>query len=87
MRTRNLKRFNQHPVNILILLILTFNYSIFAQTTNTRKFSGSILTQQFELVPNVAIEVQTSDGKLTTTSDAEGNFNINVPNEPLSAEC
>ena len=35
-------------------------------------------------MPNVTIEVQTSDGKLQTVSDAEGNFSLNVPDEPLS---
>ncbi|MGI9054908.1 MAG: TonB-dependent receptor [Pyrinomonadaceae bacterium] len=50
---------------------------------NTRTFSGSIQTQQFELVPNVTVEIETSNGKLTTVSDAEGTFSINVPNENL----
>ncbi len=69
------------------LLILTatllFSQIIFSQ--NTRLFSGTIVSQQFELVPNATIEVETSDGKLTTTTSGEGFFTINVPNEPFSA--
>ena len=40
----------------------------------------------FEAVPNVAIEVQTFDGKLTTVSDAEGKFSLQVPAESLSVK-
>ncbi len=72
-------------VYILILLVCFSN--LFAQTAkDTRTFSGVVVTQQFELVPNVTIEIQTSDGKLTTNSDAEGNFRINVPNDSLSVK-
>ncbi len=42
------------------------------------------LTQQFEVVPNVAVEVRTSAGNLSATSDAEGNFSLRVPAENLS---
>ena len=42
------------------------------------------MTQQFEAVPNVTIEVRSGDGKLKTTSDAEGNFKIEVPRDNLS---
>jgi len=58
--------------------------SVFGQ--NTRTFSGTVTTQMFELVPNVTIEIQTSDGKLNVQSDAEGRFSIQVPNEPLSVK-
>ena len=56
----------------------------FAQ--NTRTFSGTIFTQQFELVPNITIEIQTFDGKLTATSDAEGRFSLQVPAESLAVQ-
>src|SRR5687767_12339335 len=69
---------------ITFALLVLLNLNIFAQ--NTRTLSGTVLTQQFELVPDVTIEVETSDEKLTTVSDAEGNFSIRVPNEPLSVK-
>lgn len=56
---------------------------MFAQ--NTRTFSGAILTQQFELVPNVTVEIETSTGKQTVVSDAEGNFSIQIPAESFTA--
>jgi len=70
-------------IKIMVLLGVLFNHAVFAQTLN-RTFSGTVVTQQFELVPNVSIEVQTLDGKLQTVTDAEGNFLLKVPSEPLS---
>jgi outer membrane receptor protein involved in Fe transport len=67
---------------LIAAFVVLSNGSVYAQ--NTRTFSGTILTQQFELVPNVSIEIETSSGKLTATSDAEGAFSVQVPSEPLS---
>jgi outer membrane receptor protein involved in Fe transport len=64
--------------------VLLFNFVIAAQSTRT--FSGTILTQQFELVPNVNIEVQTSNGKINVQTDAEGRFSVSVPNESFSVK-
>ncbi len=71
----------------LFLFITLFCINIHAQNiAASRTFSGTIITQQFELVPNVTIEINTSDGKLTVISDAEGAFSLPVPNEPLSVK-
>ncbi|CAN5295124.1 TonB-dependent receptor [soil metagenome] len=87
MRVKNLFQFSCFSLKILLLTTFIFNCAVFAQNANNpRTFSGTIVTQQFELVPNVTIEVQTSDEKLQTISDAEGNFSLNVPNEPLSVK-
>ncbi len=67
---------------LTIVFTVSSNTSIYGQ--NTRKLSGIITTQQFELVPNVSIEIETSAGKSTVMSDAEGAFSVSVPNEPLS---
>ncbi len=72
-------------IKIIFLLGVLFNSVVFAQNLN-RTFSGTIITQQFELVPNVSIEVQTSGGKLTTVTDGEGNFSLKVPSESLSVK-
>ncbi len=72
-------------VQLLILLALFSTFSIFAQTS-TRTFSGVVVTQRFELVPRVKIEVQTSDENLSTTANAEGAFSLQVPNESLSVK-
>ena len=86
MRTKVISRFII-SLKLFILTILIFNFSVSAQIANeTKKFSGSIVTQQFEFVPNVTVEAQTSEGKLQTISDAEGNFSLNVPNEPFSVK-
>jgi hypothetical protein len=62
-----------------VLLIL----SIQANGQEVRALSGTVMTPQFELVPGVTIEVQTSSGKLTTATDAGGRFSISVPCDSL----
>ena len=49
-------------------------------------FSGVVVTQLFELVPNAEIEVKTSEGNLTAKSDAAGKFSLQVPRENLSVK-
>ncbi|MDQ3132006.1 MAG: TonB-dependent receptor [Acidobacteriota bacterium] len=71
-------------LNVLFALMIALNVNISAQ--NTRSFSGTIVTQQFELVPNVTIEVETSGKNLTVVSDAEGAFFLQVPAESLSVK-
>jgi outer membrane receptor protein involved in Fe transport len=71
-------------LSFAILLKFLFCLAVFAQSERT--FSGAVLTQQFELVPNVSIEIRTSDGKLQTATDAEGKFSVKVPPEPFSAK-
>ncbi|CAN5654205.1 TonB-dependent receptor [soil metagenome] len=71
-------------VSILILTSLLFAVNVLAQ--NTRIFSGTVVTQQFELIPNVSIEIETSSGKINATTDADGEFSVQVPNEPLSVK-
>ncbi|MEO7672690.1 MAG: TonB-dependent receptor plug domain-containing protein [Pyrinomonadaceae bacterium] len=53
---------------------------------NLRMLSGVVVTQQFELVPNVTIEVDAATGKLNAVTDGEGAFSIPVPNEELSVK-
>ncbi|HEY8563167.1 MAG TPA: TonB-dependent receptor [Pyrinomonadaceae bacterium] len=67
-----------------LCLISFFSSGVTAQ--NTRTLSGTILTQMFESVPNVAVEVQTSDGKIDVVTDSEGRFSLKVPNESLSVK-
>lgn len=72
-------------LKILIVVGILFNSNAFSQTSNAnRTFSGTVVNQQFELVPNVSIEVQTADGNLTTVTDSEGYFSLKVPSESLS---
>ena len=70
---------------VLIFCLFCFCH-ISAQENPLRTFSGVVLTQQFELVPNVSIEVETSGGKLSAISDEEGKFFLQVPNESFSVK-
>ncbi|MBA3335537.1 MAG: hypothetical protein H0T08_08010 [Acidobacteria bacterium] len=69
MKTKLLFESIKYDINLeilfsaLLLIALLPNLHIFAQS-QTRTLSGKVLTQQFELVRNVSIEVQTSEGKL-----------------------
>jgi len=74
----------QNLVFFVLFVMFLFSFNAFAQ--NPRTFSGTVLTQMFEVVPNVTLEIQTSDKKLTVTTDGEGRFSLLVPNEPLSVK-
>jgi TonB-dependent Receptor Plug Domain len=56
-----------------------------AQANVTRTFSGVIVTQQDELLPSVTITVSYQFGEQKTVSDAEGRFQLTIPNETLTA--
>ncbi len=76
----------------IISILLLFSAIAFGQTVEkpenqkTRVFSGTVITPQFELVPNVEIEVKTSGGILKTQTNAEGEFSLQVPRENLSVK-
>ncbi len=67
---------------ILAITVCFLALNIFAQ--NTRTLSGVVTTQQFELVPNVQIEIETSQGVLKTKTDSEGKFLLPIPEESVS---
>ena len=72
-------------ISIFIGILLT--PEIFAQTARgTRTFSGTVVTQQFELIPNVSVEIDTSDGKIKTTTDSSGAFSVQIPSESISVK-
>jgi len=49
-----------------------------------RTLSGVIVSAQFELIPNLPFEIETANGKLTASTDAEGSFSVQVPEGPIS---
>jgi outer membrane receptor protein involved in Fe transport len=70
---------------VALLFLLVSISEIFAQqTTGNRIFSGYILTQQNELLPNVTIIVRSSTSELRTTSNDQGEFRLAVPDGPLT---
>ena len=66
------------------VFVMLLNAAVFAQ--NTRTFSGTVVTQQFELIPSVSIEIETSDAKITAATDEDGAFSVQVPKESLSVK-
>jgi outer membrane receptor protein involved in Fe transport len=64
----------------LSLILVLFAFGVFGQT---KILSGVVVTPQNEFIPNVTISARTSDGKIETKTDAEGNFTISVPDEAL----
>jgi len=73
-----------HAFCCFLALLLLFAAGVSAQ--NLRTLSGVVVTAQFELVPNVTIEVETPNGLLTAVTDAEGAFSLQVPNAPISVK-
>ena len=65
--SQNLKIFS-----LIFAVVLAFNVLVPAQ--NTRSISGTIITPQFELVPNVTVEIKTLGGTITVVTDGEGRF-------------
>ncbi|MDQ4121065.1 MAG: TonB-dependent receptor plug domain-containing protein [Acidobacteriota bacterium] len=66
--------------------VILCHFPVFGQNSESRVLSGVTQTQQFELVPNIAVEVRTADEKLKTTTDAEGNFRLEIPREAVSVQ-
>ncbi len=86
IKARNCKNSAGSFIKLIFLIGVLFNFAVFSQNPS-RTFSGVVVNQQFELAPNVLIEVRTSDGKLQTVTDAEGAFSLEVPgDEPLSVK-
>lgn len=71
-----------NKIFIIIALVCVYVFPVFAQ--GNRTLSGTILTQQFEVVPNVAIEVKTDADKFTAVSNADGSFQLSVPRGNVS---
>ena len=71
---------------IFAMFALSFFLPANVSAQNMRTFSGRVLTQQFELIPAVTIEIKTSEGEITAKTDAEGAFSVQVPNESLSVK-
>jgi outer membrane receptor protein involved in Fe transport len=68
----------------LIVVFLSLSFVAAQETNRTRILSGATITQQFERVSNVSVEVKTADKKLNATTDAEGYFQLEIPRENLS---
>ncbi|MGI9106815.1 MAG: TonB-dependent receptor [Pyrinomonadaceae bacterium] len=54
------------------------------QGSDTRTISGTIISQQDELVPGVTVVARFRSGERRATSDEGGNFRLVVPNEPVT---
>jgi outer membrane receptor protein involved in Fe transport len=55
-----------------------------APLTNTRTFSGTIITDRNESVAGASIVIRYPGGEQTIATDAGGKFKCSVPNEPLT---
>jgi len=67
----------------LLLCFIALEMPAAAQTSSTRKLSGVIITQKNEAVGGVSITAVTSSGESNAVSDADGSFQLTVPNELL----
>jgi hypothetical protein len=68
---------------LLSFPVLTSLQQLRAQNNPTRKLSGVIITQRNEAVGRVSITAITLSGEVKGVSEADGTFQLTVPNEPL----
>ena len=72
-------------MSLLGLLIVLFTFPApETAAQGGRVISGIIVTPQFELVPNAAIEITSASGTIRAASNKEGSFSIAVPEGELS---
>ncbi len=70
----------------ILLIMLAVGCVWDASAQNRRKLSDVVVTPQFELVPNVSIEISSQTETLTTNTNAEGAFSVDVPAGPISVK-
>lgn len=75
----------QFSATICFFLLLISVRPLLAQKTALRRtLSGVIVTAQQELVPGATVLISTASGELSTTSDGEGHFQLDVPDEQFT---
>src|SRR5215471_15431411 len=67
----------------LLAYCLQPGISLAVQTCSSRKLSGVIITRKNEAVGGIMITAITASRKLKTESDADGNFQLMLPSEPV----
>ncbi len=70
---------------VRLFVVISFLFaSAAAQSSGTRILSGTVLTPEFQLIPNVLIEIAAAGKRLETASNAQGEFSIAVPSETIT---
>ena len=72
------------PGSLILLCTLVSAAWVLVGDTKYRTLSGVIVTQKNEAVEGVAIIASSPIGEVETVSDADGNFTLSVPKEPLT---
>ena len=67
-------------VQSLRILFISLSLTICVSAQNRVTISGTIITVNNKIVPNVTVIAETSNGKLTVISNKEGKFSLNLPN-------
>ena len=68
----------------LLAMLLVFNLMSTAQTSTARIFSGTVITDKNELLPNATLTVESRSGKKQSITDANGRFKLLVAREPIT---
>ena len=69
---------------VLVVCFLSPCPAGLAQKVGKRVLSGVVVTQKNESVKGISLTVDSATGQQKTTSDADGNFRVEIPNEPLT---
>ncbi len=67
---------------IFLICFVLFHADVHSQSVI--KVSGTVVTAQFEAMPNASIRIDTKSGSISTTSDGEGRFSVDVTGDPLT---
>jgi outer membrane receptor protein involved in Fe transport len=69
---------------VVITCFLLHYPALFAQMHDDRILSGVVITQKNEAVEGVSLTILFPSGQERTKSDPDGNFRIEIPNEPVT---
>ena len=71
----------------VVLLFIIGNAIAQSEGGSLRTLSGVVLTDKHEVIPNVSVVAEYPSGKKETLTDANGNFWLSVPNQPIKLKA
>ena len=71
----------------VVLLFIIGNAIAQSEGSSLRTLSGVVLTDKHEVIPNVSVVAVYPSGKKETLTDANGNFWLSVPSEPIKLKA
>jgi outer membrane receptor protein involved in Fe transport len=70
-------------IRIIVIISATVLFATFCLGQSTKVVKGIVVSSQNEYVGGVSVSARTSNEKVDTVTDEEGNFSITIPSEPI----